>query len=137
MEGLMTRKHNARDLERARKELNELLDKIEYLVSVVVVEGPRDAEALRRIGFKGKIELFSRVNLSEPDFIDSLSAVAASLVILTDFDSEGRRINRNLIRLFERRGVRVEVGLRQEFGRLMAELGVHTVEALDDVFSAL
>lgn len=133
----MTRKHNARDLERARKELNELLDKIEYLVSVVVVEGPRDAEALRRIGFKGKIELFSRVNLSEPDFIDSLSAVAASLVILTDFDSEGRRINRNLIRLFERRGVRVEVGLRQEFGRLMAELGVHTVEALDDVFSAL
>ncbi len=137
MEGLMTRKHNARDLERARKELNELLDKIEYLVSVVVVEGPRDAEALRRIGFKGKIELFSRVNLSEPDFIDSLSAVAASLVILTDFDNEGRRINRNLIRLFERRGVRVEVGLRQEFGRLMAELGVHTVEALDDVFSAL
>jgi len=133
----MTRKHNARDLERARKELNELLDKIEYLVSVVVVEGPRDAEALRRIGFKGKIELFSRVNLSEPDFIDSLSAVAASLVILTDFDNEGRRINRNLIRLFERRGVRVEVGLRQEFGRLMAELGVHTVEALDDVFSAL
>jgi len=133
----MTRKYKVRDLERAHKELNELLGKIEYLVPIVVVEGPRDAEALRQIGFKGRIELFSRVNLSESDFIDSLATVAASVVILTDFDSEGRRINRNLIRLFERRGVRVEVGLRREFGRLMAELGIHTIEALDDVVSAL
>jgi 5S rRNA maturation endonuclease (ribonuclease M5) len=133
----MTRKYKVRDLERAHKELNELLDKIEYLVPIVVVEGPRDAEALRQIGFKGRIELFSRVNLSESDFIDSLATVAASVVILTDFDSEGRRINRNLIRLFERRGVRVEVGLRREFGRLMAELGIHTIESLDDVVSVL
>jgi 5S rRNA maturation endonuclease (ribonuclease M5) len=133
----MTRKYKVRDLERARKELNELLDKIEYLVPIVVVEGPRDAEALRQIGFKGRIELFSRVNLSESDFIDFMATVAASVVILTDFDSEGRRINRNLIRLFERRGVRVEVGLRRAFGRLMAELGIHTIEALDDVVSVL
>jgi 5S rRNA maturation endonuclease (ribonuclease M5) len=133
----MTRKYRVRDLEKAHEELTELLEKIEYLVPVVVVEGPRDAEALRQIGFRGRIELFSRVNLSESDFIDSLATIAASVVILTDFDEEGRRINRNLIRLFEHRGVRVEVGLRREFSRLMAKLGIHTIEALDDIVSAL
>jgi 5S rRNA maturation endonuclease (ribonuclease M5) len=54
------------------------------------------------------------------------------VVLLTDFDEEGRRLNRHLTRLLERKGVKVEVGLRRQFGRLMAALGIYVIEALDD-----
>lgn len=119
------------------KELRELLSEMEYLVSAVVVEGPRDVEALRRTGFGGRIEICSRFNLSEPDLAEYLAHEIESAVILTDFDEEGRRINRHLTRLLERMGVKVEVGFRRRFGRLMAALGIHTIEALDDAVSKI
>lgn len=99
---------------------------------MVVVEGPRDVEALRLIGFEGRIEVCSRVNVSDFDLVESLKGEAASVVLLTDFDEEGRRLNRHLTRLLERRGMKVEVGLRRQFGRLMAALGIYVIEALDD-----
>jgi len=54
------------------------------------------------------------------------------VLILTDFDREGRKMNRQLKRLLERKGVRVEAGLRSQFGGLMAAIGVRVIEALDD-----
>jgi len=89
-------------------------------------------EALRLIGFEGRIEVSSRVNVSDFDLAESLKGEAASVVLLTDFDEEGRRLNRHLTRLLEGRGVNVEVGLRRQFGRLMAALGIYVIEALDD-----
>ena len=54
------------------------------------------------------------------------------MLILTDFDREGRKMNRQLKRLLERKGVRVEAGLRSQFSGLMAAIGVWVIEALDD-----
>lgn len=108
-----------------------------YLVSAVVVEGPRDVDALRQVGFEGRVEICSRFSVSDSDFTETLAKEAASVVILTDFDEEGRRINRHLTRLLERRGVKVEVGMRREFGRLMAVLGIYVVEALYGAVSRL
>jgi 5S rRNA maturation endonuclease (ribonuclease M5) len=108
-----------------------------YLVSAVVVEGLRDVDALRWVGFEGRVEICSRFSVSDSDFTETLAKEAASVVILTDFDEEGRRINRHLTRLLERRGVKVESGMRREFGRLMAALGIYVVEALDDAISRL
>ncbi len=127
----MSRK-KVRDPDLLLKELKELLNGMEYLVSAVVVEGPRDVEALRRTGFGGRVEICSRFNVSEPDLAESLAHEIVSAVILTDFDEEGRRINGHLTRLLERMGMKVEVGIRRRFGRLMAALGIHTIEALDD-----
>lgn len=70
--------------------------------------------------------------MSDPDFCDSLSRRVESVLILTDFDREGRKMNRQLKRLLERKGVRVEAGLRSQFGGLMAAIGVRVIEALDD-----
>jgi 5S rRNA maturation endonuclease (ribonuclease M5) len=119
-----------REPDRLREDLKNLLDEMGYLVSAVVVEGPRDVDALRQVGFEGRVEICSRFSVSDSDFTETLAKEAASVVILTDFDEEGRRINRHLTRLLERRGVKVEVGMRREFGRLMAVLGIYVVEAL-------
>lgn len=121
-----------RDPELIHEEIRALLNEVSYLPAMVVVEGPRDVEALRLIGFEGRIEVCSKVNVSDYNLAESLKGEATSVVLLTDFDEEGRKLNRHLTRLLEGRGVKVEVGLRRQFGRLMAALGIYVIEALDD-----
>jgi 5S rRNA maturation endonuclease (ribonuclease M5) len=113
--------------------LTHLLEEFETLVDVVIVEGLRDLEALRRLGFRGKIALFSQVGVPDTDFIDTISRDHGSVVILTDFDDEGRKIDLALSEGFERRGLRVEKGLRREMGRIMSAIGVYAIESLDNI----
>jgi len=120
-------------------EIKEAIDvffrDLEYLADVVVVEGPRDVEALRNLGFEGRVTICSKVGVSDSDLAESLADRDSKVVILTDFDEEGRELNRRLSRLFERRGIKVERELRREAGRLMAYVGVYAIEALDDAVS--
>lgn len=129
---IMSRRRRTRDPIYILEELGDLLGEMEYFVSAVIVEGPRDVEALRRLGFGGRVEICSRVNVSDADLVESLSEDAVSVVVLTDFDEEGRSLNKRLTSILERSGVKVEVGLRRELGRLMAALGIYTIEALDN-----
>jgi len=114
-------------------DLTSLFEELETVADAVVVEGVRDVRALRGLGFRGRVEMCSRVGVSDGDLVEGLAQSSGAVVILTDFDEEGRRMNRRLSRLLERRGVRVERRLRREVRRLMAVLNVYTVEALDDV----
>ena len=120
-------------------EIKEAIDvffrDLEYLADVVVVEGPRDVEALRNLDFEGRVTICSKVGVSDSDLAESLADRDSKVVILTDFDEEGRELNRRLSRLFERRGIKVERELRREAGRLMAYVGVYAIEALDDAVS--
>lgn len=129
----MKKRRRIRSTDQALERLTRLLGELETLVSVVIVEGPRDQEALRQFGFKGVISLFSQVGVPDADFIDTISGDHESVAILTDFDEEGRKIDLALSEGFERRGVRVEKGLRREMGRIMAALCVYAIESLDNV----
>jgi len=73
------------------------------------------------------------VSVSDADLVGFIAEEASSAVILTDFDEEGRKMNRSLKGLMERRGVKVESGLRRQFGRMTAILGVYAIEDLDNV----
>lgn len=115
-----------------KEAINVFFRDLEYLVDVVVVEGPRDVEALRNLGFEGRVTICSKVGVSDADLAESLADRDSKVVILTDFDEEGRELNRRLSRLFERRGIKVERGLRRGAGRLMAYVGIYAIEALDD-----
>jgi 5S rRNA maturation endonuclease (ribonuclease M5) len=128
----LKKKRRIGSTDQALERLNNLLGELETLVDVVIVEGPRDLEALRQLGFRGEISLFSQVGVPEADFIDATSREHGSVVILTDFDEEGRKIDLALSEGFERRAVRVEKGLRREMGRIMAAIGVYAIESLDN-----
>jgi len=78
------------------------------------------------------VTVCSKVGVSDSDLAESLAGEVSTVVILTDFDEKGRYLNNRLSRLFERRGMKIERGLRREAGRLMTYLGVYTIEALDD-----
>ena len=50
-----------------------------------------------------------------------------------DFDEEGIRLNRHFNQILERKGAKIEYGLRKEFGRLMAATGAYAIEDLDNI----
>jgi len=118
-------------------ELSNLLEALDREVDVVLVEGSRDVDALRRLGFRGRIQVCSRVGVSNSDLVEDLARSASAVAIYTDFDAAGRRLNRRLTRLLELKGVMVEARLRRALRRLMATLGAYAVEALDDVAEEL
>ena len=69
--------------------------------SVVVVEGKRDSNALRTLGYTGKVLEFHKF-AGMNDFADSV-AKYERLVILFDRDKKGRTLTGKTIQLLQRR----------------------------------
>ena len=69
--------------------------------SVVVVEGKRDAAALKRIGFSGKVLEFHRFG-GMINFVDSVAG-HSSVIILFDRDKKGKYLTEKTTRLLQRR----------------------------------
>jgi 5S rRNA maturation endonuclease (ribonuclease M5) len=121
-----------RDRGEVLEELGLILREAEDNVDMVLVEGARDAEALKRLGYRGQIEVISRCE-THVDLVEEVAERSRRVLILSDFDREGRRINREMLLLLEGRGVRVEGEMRRRIGRLMAILGTRAVEDLDNL----
>jgi 5S rRNA maturation endonuclease (ribonuclease M5) len=121
-----------RDRGEVLEELGLVLREAEDNVDMVLVEGTRDAEALKRLGYRGQIEVISRCE-THADIVEEVAERGRRVLILSDFDREGRRINREMLLLLESRGVRVECEMRRRIGRLMAILGTRAVEDLDNL----
>ena len=67
----------------------------------VIVEGKRDSDALRKIGYVGKVLEFHRFS-GMIDFADSV-AKFERLIILFDRDKKGRTLTQKTIQLLQRR----------------------------------
>jgi 5S rRNA maturation endonuclease (ribonuclease M5) len=117
----------------ALKEMETLLVELPILVDTVLIEGPRDTKALRSMGYVGVIEALSRTGVNDFDLSDELASKYSNILLLLDFDEEGLNLNNHFTQLLEMKGVKVEYGLRKEFSKLMAEIGVYAIESLDNV----
>ena len=69
--------------------------------SVVVVEGKRDSNALKKLGYSGKILEFHKFR-GMINFVDSV-AKYDRLIILFDRDKKGRTLTEKTINLLQRR----------------------------------
>ena len=69
--------------------------------SVIIVEGKKDAEALRKIGCLGRITEFHKF-YTITDFADKVSKYH-EVILLFDWDHKGRYLTRRAIKLLERR----------------------------------
>lgn len=93
--------------------LKELLKAIEELKDkaregwVIVVEGAKDREALRKIGVDGEIITFSGFLSTAEKLKDK------KVVILTDYDDKGEKIERGLQRALLSYGKTADVELRR------------------------
>ncbi len=79
--------------------------------SAVIVEGRRDSDALRRLGFTGRVLEFHRFS-GMVNFADSV-AKFERLVILFDRDRKGRMLTGRTVDLLQRR-TRVDLGFKRK-----------------------
>jgi len=83
-------------------ELKEFIFQLNAIENdVVIVEGKRDSDALRKIGYTGKILEFHRFT-GMINFADSV-AKFERLIILFDRDKKGQTLTEKTIQLLQRR----------------------------------
>ncbi len=121
----------------ALERLRLLLLDAEENVDLILVEGPRDVEALRSLGYGGRVATCNRYRVNEAELAEAVSGEHGRVLVLTDFDREGAELNARLSKLLEHMGVMVEKALRVEVAHLMAALEIRVVEALDNVQDSL
>lgn len=94
--------------------------------SVVIVEGKRDSNALRKLGFTGKVLEFHRF-AGMVDFADSV-AKYERLIILFDRDKKGRTLTGKTIQLLQRRTI-VDLSFKRKL-RIITKGKIMFVEQL-------
>ena len=115
------------------EEIKSLIINAEETVDIIVVEGRRDEESLRSFGYHGKVEVYSHIRKSEHDKACLIAEKGSKILILTDFDLKGNRIAYRLTKLLESERVFVDKETRHTIGKLVAFLGLRTIEELDDI----
>jgi 5S rRNA maturation endonuclease (ribonuclease M5) len=110
------------------KEINKESDS-----NPIIVEGKKDLKSLRILGVKGQIYCISGRSLV--NIIDELSTYQ-KIIILTDFDKEGRKISRKLIKNLQALGIRIELKFQNEIKKIVKGK-VSVIEGLDTFLKKL
>ena len=108
-------------------ELFDLLGKIRE--EQVIVEGKRDKNALCLLGFKHV------VTINRGIYETAEKIKGKRIIILTDFDSEGREIAKKLNLFLQSLGFRVDRETRRKLGLLFTRLKIRKIEELRGVFN--
>ena len=108
-------------------ELKEFIFQLNAIKNgVVIVEGKRDSNALRKIGYMGKVLEFHRFT-GMMDFADSV-AKFERLIILFDRDKKGRALTGKTIQLLQRR-TRVDLTFKRKL-RIITKGKIMFIEQL-------
>jgi len=83
--------------------------------SIVIVEGKRDSNALKKLGYTGKVLEFHRFG-GMVNFADSV-AKYDRLIILFDRDKKGRALTGKTIQLLQRR-TRVDLSFKRKLSMI-------------------
>ncbi len=106
-------------------ELLELLDEIKD--KTIIVEGKRDKEALCSFGLKNVITLHKGL------YETAESLKSREVVILTDFDREGKGIAKKLNKILQSLGYKVDKESRRKISFLFSRLRIKKIEELRGV----
>ena len=107
------------------EELFDLLDKIKE--EQVIVEGKRDKEVLCLLGFTKVITINKGLYETVEDIKDK------KVLILTDFDPEGRTIAKKLNLFLQSFGHKVDRETRRKIGFMFTRLKIKKIEELRGV----
>ena len=83
--------------------------------SVIVVEGKRDSNALRKLGYRGKILEFHRFG-GMINFTDSVARYQR-IIVLFDGDKKGRYLTGKTIQLLQRR-TKVDLSFKRKLRQI-------------------
>ncbi len=111
--------------------LRELADS-----SAIVVEGKRDAEALKELGIDAEFYFISGGLSSVNQLAESLAKRGKEVIVLTDFDKKGRELASRLISELENCGIKVKVNteVRKNLMRTFNGAKIGEIEDLASLF---
>ena len=123
------------DLERASRlrEVLEALYEINKKVPVIV-EGKRDAVALRKLGLMGDIITLHR-GVSLYDFCEEMSERFDKVIILLDWDSKGESLTKELNRHL--RGLWEEFSAFREILKILCQKDIKDIEGIPKLLKNL
>jgi 2,5-diamino-6-(ribosylamino)-4(3H)-pyrimidinone 5'-phosphate reductase len=101
----------------------------------VIVEGPNDVRTLRKLGIPGPIFCAKSRRLGLVDFLDSI-ATHSEVIILTDFDKEGRALAWRLRKDLSQMRVKVNVEVWKQL-KALARSEMVGIENLDKYLDRL
>ncbi len=110
------------------KDKEEWKEKIQQTDKVIIVEGKKDKEALISLGITNIVT----INGPLYKFVEDVAEMTNEVVILTDFDKEGRKLYGFLKNNFQRNGVKIDTYFR-EF--LMMNTKLTCIESIEKSFS--
>lgn len=95
---------------RKNREAGEFLDKLKNTDKLVIVEGVKDAKAVKAAGVK-RIYCLNKAPLYK--VVEDIAAGSSSVIILTDLDAEGKRLYGKLKTQLQFLGVEVDNYFRE------------------------
>lgn len=108
-----------------RERLKRLLKAIDRDTDVILVEGTSDTAVLRKMGCSSDIE---EIADRQVDVVAAeISELYETVVVLTDFDTHGKKQAANVSRLLDKE-CDVFYSYRKRFGRLLTERGRRCIE---------
>ncbi len=113
-----------------RTAVQQLVAEMDRDVDAAIVEGRNDRKALERAGFTSTIHTCTDTD-GLIGFARNVST-EGSVVILTDFDEEGKALNGRLRDLIPDRSLHPI--WRKKLGKLMTEHGRRDIESLNNLF---
>ncbi len=95
----------------------DLICKENQMGVLVIVEGMNDQSALKLIGLRGRILPIKSSGRRLSDFINAIDS--RRVIVLTDFDNEGRELASRIREELEHRGIHVNDVLRRQLAALV------------------
>ncbi len=108
--------------ERRKEKLEKILRRIAGESSsgtVIIVEGRKDKEALRKLGLAGPIVCFKSSGKGLVDFLGNIEA--KKIMVLTDFDKEGKDISARINEELAHLKMKTDHTLRKRLGALVRQ----------------
>lgn len=118
--------------------LRKLIDRLSYESEkggVIVVEGIRDRDSLRKIGITGRILCLQSSRKNTLGFVEELQGVG-EVIVLTDFDREGTFLARRLARILNAERMRSNLILWRDLRRLTRS-DIRSIEELPKYYQRL
>lgn len=96
----------------------DFLEKLRGSSALFIVEGKKDAEALSSLGIDKTFRISGRsIDTAAEDIVNELKP--ESVIILTDFDREGKRKAEKLETFLRFSGIKIETRVRKIFKNIM------------------
>ncbi|MEM2539467.1 MAG: toprim domain-containing protein [Candidatus Bathyarchaeia archaeon] len=120
-------------LVRKLEKINCIIERLKSETSMgalLVVEGEKDARALREIGIMSDIIAVKSRGKKLADIVDEIiSAGSREIILLMDFDRRGKELTKLLAKSLEAARIKVELSFWQSFSSLLSN-DVKDIEGL-------